>query len=56
MVICTRDELTGDLVHDDELIGSALCSVFDGLEWAITSTPIVISGVDPLAEMDKEGF
>jgi hypothetical protein len=52
----TRDELTGDLVHDDELIGSGLCSVFDGLEWAISSSPIVIDRVDPLTEMDKEGF
>ncbi len=52
----TRDQLTNDLVHDDVLISAALCAVLDDQEWAIVSPPIVIKKVDPLAEIDGEGF
>jgi len=52
----TRDEITGDLVHDDVLISSALCAILDEQEWAISSPPLVVERGDPLAEMDSEGF
>jgi len=29
----TRDRASGDLVHDDDLITGALCSLLDQLEW-----------------------
>jgi hypothetical protein len=51
----TRDE-SGDLVHDDELISSALCAVLDDQEWMISEAPVVVDRIDPLAEMDAEGF
>jgi hypothetical protein len=53
--IGTRDEL-GDLVHDDELISSALCAVLDDQEWGITGEPVIVIRGDPLDEMDNEGF
>jgi hypothetical protein len=52
----TRDQLTGELIHDDELISTALCSALDNQEWMITTPPLIINSPDPLAEMDKEGF
>ena len=51
----TRDEV-GDLVHDDELISSALCAVLDDQEWAVSDTPLIVDRADPLDEMDREGF
>jgi hypothetical protein len=51
----TRD-LNGDLIHDDELISSALCAVLDDQEWAISEAPVVVERLDPLKEMDSEGF
>jgi hypothetical protein len=51
----TRDDM-GDLVHDDELISSALCAVLDDQEWVFSGEPVVIEGSDPLAQMDAEGF
>jgi hypothetical protein len=53
--IGTRDEL-GDLVHDDELISSALCAVLDEQEWGSTGEPVIVIRGDPLDEMDNEGF
>ena len=52
----TRDDLTGDQVHDDALISAALCAVLDDQEWAIIGAPVVISKPDPLLEIDEEGF
>lgn len=52
----TRDQLTGELIHDDELISTALCSALDNQEWMITTPPLIINSPDPLEEMDKEGF
>ena len=51
----TRNEL-GELVHDDELISAALCAVLDDQEIGITSPPVVVERIDPIEEMDKEGF
>ena len=52
----TKDEITGDLVHDDELISSALCALLDDQEWSIGGPPLIVERGDPLAEMDAEGF
>ena len=52
----TRDDLTGDLVHDDVLISAALCAVLDDQEWAVLGAPVVISKGDPLLEIDQEGY
>jgi hypothetical protein len=52
----TRNTITGELMHDDLLISAALCSVLDDQEWAISGSPILIKGADPLAAMDREGF
>ena len=52
----TRDDLTGDQVHDDALISAALCAVLDDQEWAIIGAPVVISKPDPLLEIDQEGY
>ena len=52
----TRDSLTGDLIHDDQLISSSLCAILDEQEWSISGAPVIIARVDPLAEMDSEGF
>jgi hypothetical protein len=51
----TRDELTGNLVHDDLVLSAALCAVLDEQEWAVTAAPLVVAGADPLVEMDR-GF
>ena len=52
----TRDEITRELVHDDELISAALCSILDEQEWSIGGEPVVVQRPDPLLEMDNEGF
>ena len=51
----TRDA-NGDLVHDDELISTALCAALDDQEWMHSDSPVVVQRIDPLAEMDGEGF
>ncbi len=52
----TRDDLTGAMVHDDLVISAALCAVLDDQEWTVGGAPVVVTGLDPLAEMDREGF
>jgi hypothetical protein len=51
-----RDPSTGEIVHDDWIISAALCSVLDGLEWSAGGPPVVVRAVDPLLQMDEEGF
>ena len=46
---------TGDLVHDDALISSAMCAVMDKREWRVAGATFVIQGLDPLDELDR-GF
>jgi len=48
----------GEYVHDDLVISAALCAVLDGDEsgWSISGNPLVVSAVDPIKMMDKEGF
>ncbi len=45
----------GELVHDDVLISSALCSVLDDRGWAVTGSPVIVRGVDPLEALSR-GF
>ena len=52
----TRDELTGELVHDDLVLSAALCAALDDQEWAVTAAPVVVRAADPLEAMDKEGY
>jgi hypothetical protein len=52
----TRDEITAELIHDDELISAALCAVLDDQEWSSSGEPLVVVRSDPLMEMDAEGF
>jgi hypothetical protein len=52
----TRDEISGDLVHDDELTSSSMCALLDDQEWSIGGAPLIVERGDPLAEMDAEGF
>lgn len=47
---------SGEFVHDDLIISAALCSVLDKEPWSIGGEVLVVKGMDPLHEMDKEGF
>lgn len=49
----TRDQASGELVHDDDLITAALCSQLDKLDWAIATTPLIVPGRDPLDDMER---
>ena len=48
----TRDDTTGELVHDDLLVSAAMCYVLDGQAWGLAESE-VIRGVDPLAGMGE---
>jgi len=51
----TRDASTGDLVHDDLLISSAMCAVLDNKDWSVSAPTFVIQAADPLKDLDR-GF
>ena len=51
----TRDAATGELVHDDLLIGAAMCAVLDSENWSFSAPTFVIQAKDPLDDLDK-GF
>jgi hypothetical protein len=48
----TRNEASGELVHDDDLMTGAMCSVLDRLEWRVSQHTLIVRGKDPLKEMD----
>jgi hypothetical protein len=48
----TRDPATGGLVHDDDLMTSALCVMLDGLEWYTPMPSVWTTPRDPLKDMD----
>ena len=52
----TRDDATGELVHDDLVVSAALVAALDERDWSVSGQPVIIRGRDPLAEMDAEGF
>jgi hypothetical protein len=43
----TRDE-TGNFIHDDDLVSSALCAILDREEWSIHSETVEIENLDPM--------
>ena len=49
----TRDEATGQLVHDDDLVSAALCFVLDGLDWSVSSPTTILQPKDPLKDIDN---
>ncbi|MGA2488640.1 MAG: hypothetical protein ABSF99_00425 [Anaerolineales bacterium] len=49
----TRDEASGALVHDDDLITGAMCTLLDRLDWRIPTQPIFVYAKDPLEGMDR---
>ena len=51
----TRDQITGDLVHDDLVISAALLAELDEQEWSIGGAALIVQGRDPLDDMDN-GF
>jgi hypothetical protein len=46
----------GEYVHDDLILSAALCAVLDSEVWSVGGEALVVKGVDPIREMDKEGF
>ena len=50
----TRDEKTGELIHDDEVLSSALISILDDEELSVTGPVLILPGRDPLKDMEKE--
>jgi hypothetical protein len=48
----TRDPASRELVHDDDLVTSALCVMLDGLEWFTRLPTVWTTPRDPLREMD----
>jgi hypothetical protein len=49
----TRDSATGELVHDDDLMTSALCHEMDKLEWYTPSPTVWTTPKDPMPEWDR---
>ena len=47
----TRDNHTGELVHDDLLISAALCTFLDQQVWGIAASEL-IAPYDPIADME----
>lgn len=43
----TRDE-TGNFIHDDDLVSSALCAILDREEWTIHTETVEIDNLDPM--------
>jgi hypothetical protein len=48
----TRDAVSGEPVHDDDLMTGAMCSILDRLEWYVPTEPGFVYAKDPLEEMD----
>jgi hypothetical protein len=49
----TRQIASGEMVHDDDLITAAMCSLLDRMEWHVYLPGFMIPGRDPLEEMDR---
>ena len=52
----TRASVDGRLVHDDWILSVALAAVLDELDWSISGAPVIMKRMDPILEMDREGF
>jgi len=49
----TRDRASGEPVHDDDLVTSAMCAILDRMEWHISLPAVWTTPKDPLEEMDR---
>jgi hypothetical protein len=49
----TRDQASGELVHDDDLITGALCHKLNKLEWYTPLPSVWTSSKDPMPEWDR---
>jgi hypothetical protein len=49
----TKDTATGEIVHDDDLITGALCTILDTLDWSVPTQPQIVYAPDPLEGTDK---
>ena len=49
----TRDKASGKLVHDDDLMTGALCTLLDKMEWRVSLPTVWTTPRDPLEEMDR---
>lgn len=47
---------SGEYVHDDLILSAALCAALDGEVWSVGGEALVVKVIDPIREMDKEGF
>ena len=50
LLLITRDDATGELVHDDLLVSAAMCYALDGQMWGLAESE-VIEGFDPIEGM-----
>lgn len=48
-----RNTITGELIHDDDILADSLITQLDVLEWYVPSETIVIEQPDALQEMDR---
>ena len=48
----TREVVSGELVHDNDLMTGAMCSLLDRIEWYTPTPALIVWGKDPLEEMD----
>ena len=48
----TRDESTGNLIHDDLIVSTALCALLDEQEWGLGESTI-INAPDPLSSLGE---
>ena len=48
----TRDESTGDLLHDDLVISASLCALLEEQQWGTAESSIVIAQ-DPLSDLSE---
>lgn len=48
----SRDEVSGELLHDDWILSAALCAQLEHLDWSPASPALIIPAADPLKEME----
>ncbi|MGD0752155.1 MAG: hypothetical protein ABSA23_12195 [Anaerolineales bacterium] len=49
----TRDQASGELVHDDDLMTGAMCHILDGEDWRLSTGAVWTTPKDPLEGMDR---
>lgn len=53
--VSARHPVSGEPLHDDWVLSAALCGKLEKMDWRSAGATFVVSGKDPLEEMDK-GF